>query len=184
MLFLITFALLLMAEGIQGIYRLATRWTHRFALILSGLPVLALIWIMLPNISGVFVAHPAEQGIKPVLKYVAENKAPDDTIYIFHIADPAFNYYAPFYNLDKGNILIGFDAPRKQQALRHFYADMEELKGRERVWFIFTEIAVECSYCSVEDTQTFYVEYLNSLGRMLDRFDAPGSFTFLYSLDE
>ena len=63
--------------------------------------------------------------IRPVIEYVAENRLQDDIVYIFHRTDPVYQYYAPFYGLDTGNIVIGVYDPRKRVAIQNFEDDVD-----------------------------------------------------------
>ena len=181
MLFLVPFALLLMTEGLRGIYWLIAKWKPNFSAILVGVLALAVVWQIAPvtyekAISG------AKDDIRPVLEYVARNRMPGDSLYVFHSTDPVFQYYAPFYGLDTGNVIIGYDTPRKRVALQAFYKDVAGLSGNERVWFVFSEI-LDCSTCDGEGTQAFYIDYINNLGTMLDSFDGAGANAYLYDLN-
>lgn len=180
MLFLIPFALLLMAEGFRAIYRLLAKWKPDFAALFSGILVLAVIWQVVPNtykraISG------QKDDIRPVLAYVAKNRLPDDIVYVFYKTDPAFHYYAPFYGLETGNIVVGVDDPRKRVALQNFEDDIDKLVGNKRVWFLFSEV-VDCPNCQPEDTQSFYLNHINKFGVMIDSFKGSGANAYLYDL--
>jgi len=180
MLFLIPFAFLLMTEGFRGIYWLVAKWKPDFAAVFSGILALAVVWQIVPityekAISG------AKEDIRPVLEYVAENRAQDDIIYVFHRTDPVFQYYAPFYGLDTGNIMIGVYSPSKKVALQNFEDDVDRLGGNERVWFIFSEI-IDCVECEGEDTQAFYLEHINKFGLTTDSYDGSGANAYLYDL--
>jgi len=180
MLFLTPFAFLLMASGLHGLYAFVSRWNRFLALTSCILLAFASLWMASPTSFSVFM-EPGERDIKPALQYIAENRAAEDTIYVFHAADPVFAYYAPFYGLDAGDIVIGFDTPRKKRALEGFYDDVSALQGKEKVWFLFSEI-VDCPGCE-SDQQAFYVEYLNNFGIMLDSFDGSGGNVYLYAMD-
>ncbi len=180
MLFLVPFALLLMAEGFRAIYWLAAKWKPGFAAILSGGLALAVIWQLVPITYEKAIAGEKED-IRPVMEYIAENRLPDDILYVFPRTDPVFNYYAPFYGLEKGNVLIGVDSPRKRAMLQNFTNDVASLVGKERVWFLFSEI-LDCVECKGEDTQAFYLEYLDQFGVIVDQFDGSGANAYLYDL--
>ena len=180
MLFLIPFVLLLMAEGLRGIYWLIARWKPNIAGIFSGVLALAIAWQIVPvtyekAISG------AGENIRPVLEYVAENRRPDDIVYIFYKTDPAYHYYAPFYGLDTGNIMVGVYDPRKRVALQNFEDDVDRLIGKSRVWFIFSGI-IDCVDCEGEDTQAYYLEHINKFGVIIDSYDGSGANAYLYDL--
>ena len=104
----------------------------------------------------------------PVVEYVAENRSSDDTIYVYHIGDSAFHYYAPLYGIDTKNVVTGINSRQKRVALKSFYEDVETLKGNNRVWFIFSGL-IDCDGCE-GDKHLFYVNYLN------ERRNHAGSF--------
>jgi hypothetical protein len=180
MLFLVPFVLLLMAEGFRGIYWLVAKWKPDFAAVLSGILALAVVWQIAP-ITYEKALSGAKEDIRPVLKYVAENRAQDDIVYIFHKTEPVFQYYAPFYDLDSGNVRIGVFDTRKRVALQNFEDDVDRLIGKERVWFIFSEI-LDCVDCPGDNTQGFYLEHINKFGVILDSFDGSGANAYLYDL--
>jgi hypothetical protein len=180
MLFLVPFAFLLMAEGLRWIYAFITKWNHRLALAICVSGGLA-TFLLIASYTLTNFIKPNGDDIRLVLKYVSENRAQQDIVYVFHGADPAFSYYAPFYGLTTGDIRIGNDTTRKKPALQHFYEDVNELKGNSRVWFIFSDI-VDCGGC-VGNMQAFYVDYINNFGSMLDSYRAPGANAYLFNLN-
>ncbi len=179
-LFLAPFVILLAAEGVGRLYSIVARWKRPLGLVVCGLPALIIFGITAPTTFERVLSPYTGADIKPVLQYVAEHRQPDDTVYVFHGSAPAFDYYAPFYGLTSGNIVVGYDTTRKKLALESFYADLSGLEGRERVWFIFSDI-VDCGGCS-GDMQAYYVEYIDRHGRMLDEFDGAGANGYLYDM--
>jgi hypothetical protein len=180
MLFLIPFALLLMAEGSRGIYWLVAKWKPTFAAVVSGILALGVIWQIAP-ITYTKAISGAKEDIRPVLEYVAENRMQDDIVYVFHKTDPVFQYYAPNYGLDTGNIMIGVYDSRKRVALQNFEDDVDKLIGKKRVWFIFSEI-IDCVDCEGEDTQAYYLNHINKFGVITDSYDGSGANAYLYDL--
>ena len=179
MLFLVPFLLLLISEGLGRIFISTAKWNRGLAVVLSVLPAIVLIWPPGTTLDQFFLTTRVPE-VRAVIQYVAENRMPDDIVYVYHGTDPAFHYYAPFYGLNTEDIIVGFDTPRKRVALHRFFDDVEELKGKERVWFIFSDI-VDCGNCD-GDMQAFYVDYLNEFGVMLDQFNASGANAYLYDL--
>jgi hypothetical protein len=180
MLFLVPFTFFLMAAGLQGIYWLAAKINRFLALSACSALALAAFWMIAPYTFNV-AANPGEDDIKPALQHIATNRVEGDTLYVLHAADPVFRYYAPFYGLDTGEVIIGFDTPRKKLALQGFQDDVKALWGRDRVWFLFAEI-VDCPGCD-SDQQAFYLEYINQFGVMLDSFDGSSGNAYLYDLN-
>ena len=180
MLFLIPFVLLMMAEGFRGIYWLVARWKPSVAAVFSGVLALAVAWQIVPVTYEKAVSG-AVENIRPVLQYVAENRMPDDVVYIFYKTDPVYHYYAPFYGLDTGNIMVGIYDPRKNVALQNFEDDVDRLIGKSRVWFIFSGI-IDCADCEGDDTQAYFLKHINKFGVIIDSFDGSGANAYLYDL--
>jgi len=179
-LFLLPFAMLLMAEGLRCIYSIVARWNRLLSLLVSGIPVMVTLWFLVPIVYWYFLSPPVSADIKPVMQYVANNRKMEDVIYVYHSSDPAFRYYAPFYGLAEGNVIIGFETTRKKLALRRFYEDVDALQGYDRVWFIFSDI-VDCGGCE-GGMQQYYVDYLDGFGTLLDSSYASGANAYLYAM--
>ena len=182
MLFLVPFAFLLITEGIRTIYWLIAKWKPNIATIVSGLLALTIIWQIAPITYEKAISR-TKEDIRPVLVYIAENKQPDDILYVFHRTEPTFRYYAPFYGLDSGNVIIGVADTRKQITLHYYYDDVVSLIGNQRVWFLFSEV-VECVNCAEEDTQEFYLEIIDEFGTLIDSYDGSGANAYLYDLSQ
>ena len=179
-LFLIPLLFLLMAEGLGGIYRLLARWRPDVSALVSTLLALAIVWQIAPITYGKAVRMPGK-NIRYVFQYVAENRRPEDTLYIFHLTDVVFTYYAPAYGLDSGDIVRGVYYSNRKAAFQSFQDDVQGLAGDPRVWFIFSEL-VDCLDCGGEDTQGYYLAYINHFGAMIDSFDGADANAYLYDL--
>lgn len=180
MLFLIPSILLLMTEGIRNIYLFFAKWQRGPALILSGIPVVVMLWFLTPLAMDVFKSPQKISEIKPVMEYIGKNKAQGDVIYVYYGSSPAFIYYAPFYHLDPTHAVFGSDSPRKKVALDSFFDDVEKLRGTNRAWFIFSDIA-DCGGCD-GDMRVFFTDYLDKFGTMLDSSQSTAAGAYLYDL--
>ena len=181
MLFLVPFVLFLIAEGLGRIYLLVAKWHVGIARVVYVLPALVLFLLPASVAWEYFVTPNVSVNIKPVMQYVAEHRQEDEIIYVFHTGGSTFSYYAPFYNLEHEDILTGKGSLVKRIALEGFYNDVQTLKGKARVWFIFSGI-IDCGSCQ-GDMQLFYVNYLNKRGTMLDSVRAVGAGAYLYDLN-
>jgi hypothetical protein len=180
LLFLLPFAMLLMAEGLRFVFTILSRWNRKVAFAISAVPVLVTLWLLVP-VTAWFFAYPAMGAdIKPVLQYVSENKRPRDIVYVYYGSVPAFDYYEAFYGLGQGNVILGFETLNRRLALRRFYEDVDAFVGRERVWFIFSDI-VDCGGCE-GNAQQYFVDYLDGYGKQLDSAHAPGANVYLYRM--
>jgi hypothetical protein len=180
-LFLVPFVLFLLAEGLGAVYSLLAKWNVWVARVVFVLPALVLFFLPMISTWDMFLHPSVPENIKPVLQYVSEHHEKEDTIYIYHTSGFVFKYYAPFYGLQDATVLTGRNDPIKRVALQHFEEDVEKtLKGRDRVWFIFSGI-IDCGGCEGE-MQSYYVDYLNQHGTMLESADGVGANAYLYDL--
>lgn len=180
-LFLIPFMMLLVAEAFGWIYSIITRWHLGLARLAYSILVVVFFFQSANPAMEFFLKPYNGADLKPVMEYVANHRSSSETIYVYHSADPAFNYYAPLYGIDAENVLIGYDTPQKRVALKGFFDDVKKLQGHDRVWFIFSDI-FDCGGCE-GDMQLFYVEHLNGVGTMLDSVHATGANAYLYDLN-
>lgn len=181
MLFLVPYVLLLITEGLGWIYAIVSKWNAAIARVIYAILALV-IFIPTASVTTPYFLEPSQRpNIKPVMEYVAKNGLPSEDIYVFHSADSAFSYYAPFYGLDSRTVLIGKSANTKGDELNRFFHDVETFKGRDGIWFIFYGVT-DCGGCE-GDTLSFYVNYLNERGTMLDSFNAIGADAYLYNIN-
>jgi hypothetical protein len=139
--------------------------------------------LLLPaqNAMGVFKSPSTASEIKPIMKYIEENRKRGDVIYIHYRSVTAFTYYAPFYRLDSENIIAGVDRQDPKKAISRFREDVKSLKGNDRVWFVISEV-VECGDCVGSPSQ-FFIDYLDENGAMIDSVKSVNSGAYLYDLN-
>jgi len=177
-LFLLPFFFFLLAEAFRLLYALLRKWHWGIAGAAYLTLSIFILWMPFKITLQNFRSPRLGAHIKPVMVYVAENRDIEDVVYIYHGARPSFNYYAPFYGLDQGNVITGIDLANAQ-ALEQFYKHVgNKLDGNPRVWVIFSHI-VDCGGCE-GDMETFYVNYLNEYGDILDEYRASGASVYLY----
>lgn len=181
MLFLVPLVFILATEGLNGVYSIFAKRNRVLALILPALPILVTLWLITPGAMQNFMTPYLNEDIKSVLHYVSENRKPNDMVYVFHDASYAFSYYASQYDMNDANVIVGIDAPKRKASLQRFFADIEALRGKERIWFIFTEV-YGCGECE-GDKQQYYVDYLNDNGIQIDVFHAWGANAYLYDFN-
>jgi 4-amino-4-deoxy-L-arabinose transferase-like glycosyltransferase len=141
------------------------------------------------------------QEIKPALEHVQENKQANDVIYLYYWAEPAFRYYAKYYdfNYEDCHIITPLptnkytkevDYSRNKRNLKpvrvnetqcilgiseYFGGSKRELdKLRGRVWFIFSHVGGH--------RRELFVKHLDKRGTRLDEKIQPGVFVYLYKL--
>jgi hypothetical protein len=180
MLFLVPLALLLMTEGIGRIYLLLARWQKHAALVLCGIPIAIMLFLPIQNAISGFRFPSTISEMKPVMKYMEENKKAGDVIYIHYLSVPTFIYYAPFYHLDGENIIAGVDRQDPKKALDRFLIDVKDFRGNDRVWLVMAEHP----YCGCEgDSNEYFINYFDKYGLMLDSVLSTNSAAYLYDLN-
>lgn len=177
-LFLVPTVLLLMAEGAEVL-----RSTASSTLPAAGVVLITLLFLdpgayilnhfARPNspISQPGVMFPEE--IRPVVAYVRNHEKPEDLVYIFYGAEPAFDYYAERERFPLSNVEIGTAAGGDP---RVYESDLGRLRGH-RAWVVLSHIRG----AGAQDSK--YIEfYLDSLGPRLDSLSVAGAETYLYDL--
>jgi hypothetical protein len=177
-LFLVPPVLLLMAEGAEAIRSSAS----------ASLPATGVVLITLLFLDpGTYILHHfakphseivqpgvmLPEEIRPVVSYVRNHEKPDDLVYVFYGAEPAFDYYAERDSFPRNNVEIGRAAGND---LRIYESDLDRLRGR-RVWVLLSHIH------GAGAQESKYIEfYLGGLGPRLDSLFVAGAEAYLYDL--
>lgn len=174
-LFLTPFFILVIAEGVAY---LCAQFPRRKATGVLGGVLAGLLLIPPANRATSFVFQPEmKEEIRPVLAYVKTHQQPTDRIY----AD-AFNhvqYYADKFGYTKADYVSGYGEifnyrnPVTPQALQN-YLKANNLQSGQRVWFVFAGVS--------KKGRDEVKARLDSIGQLLDYFEQPGAYTYLYQL--
>lgn len=175
LLFLAPSLILITISGVEYLIRIFTKLTRNKINII----------ILFALLFGVF-AHPIEasysnlitpnkrEDIKPVLQGIKDNLQPGDVIFVYYGAEPAFRYYAPYYDLwAPESILIGtksLTGPDK------YIRELEPLRERKRVWMIFSHNVVR----SGTNEEAYILNCLGGSEKALRSFQAQDSRAYLY----
>jgi hypothetical protein len=162
---LFTFLLpgLLLATA-AGAEQVLARWPRRaqvltpaFLAVLGGSPVYALATALPPY---------RLQHLRPVVEHIVARRESGDAVYVFYGAGQAFHYYADRYGLKLDTTVMGrcsVGAPRE------YLRQLDQLRGRPRVWVVLTHDQRLGKEYSV------IVDYLERIGRRTEGVDVPGS---------
>ncbi|WP_187329319.1 glycosyltransferase family 39 protein [Halomicronema hongdechloris] len=122
------------------------------------------------------------EEIKPVMAYVQAHQQPGDTLYVFQRGIRQFEFYADRYGYEAGEYIAGVDSlddldghQVSAQERTRYINDLNQLRGRSRVWVLF-------SHAWVEAENQLMLSHLNCLGDRLDSFATVGAFVYLYDL--
>jgi 4-amino-4-deoxy-L-arabinose transferase-like glycosyltransferase len=174
-LFLVPIIFILIAEGIERIRSIMVNYSQLVASFTAV--ALTLLLLAQPVIIAIDkLQNPTiREHIRPIVEYVSRNRYNSDVIYVHHGSRPALKYYAPFYGFNESDYRVGvraIDEPIQ------YWKDIDTLKGKDRVWFIFGHHLSKDKI----DERLYYLIHLNKIGKKIDEFTAPGAAVYLYDL--
>lgn len=183
-LFLMPSLLFFIAEGIEDI-REKTR--HNIPVINTLLIGLLLFHPVLAAGSHLFKPVSLEhEEVKPVLNYIRKNWQDGDVLYLHYRVHPAFTYYSKKYDFRDSDYIVGAYAGDKDNQwafspdyLRVYTDDINILRGKKRVWMLFTYTPLLHKGI---DERIFFEYYLNTIGKQLDFIENDGPAVYLYDL--
>lgn len=200
-LFITPAVLLFIAEGVEHIRE---KTSQNSSLVWIVLVVLLFIH---PSATAVYhIKKPfSREEIKPVLSYVRSNWQEGDVLYLYYMSLRAFDYYSKYYPdyYFKENEYISGRAPqdwyslyrRKEfkgwwdkdrpfmqpnsDILREYTEDLDKLRGRKRVWVLFSSIVNKGGILE----ENYFIYYLDRLGKQIDSFGkVANASVYLYDL--
>lgn len=143
---------------------------------ISGLLAIFLVVVNAQTAAMNFIQPKYQEHIRPALEYLRDHRKPGDLIYIYHWAEPAIRFYAPKYKFVMSDFNIGVDHHDQPEL---YHAELDALRGQERVWFIFSHVYEQGSF----NERDYILEYLDSIGRRSRQIDLPGTSVYLYLYD-
>jgi hypothetical protein len=119
--------------------------------------------------AALHLRHPrVGEEIKPILSYLSHHGRTNDVLYVYGGAEPAFQYYLPFYRLDNFRVVQG---PFNDHAQQHALNELNQLRGSGRTWVLFSHF-----------DKSFFLEHLEKVGEPLDQMSVQGAWLGLYDL--
>jgi hypothetical protein len=177
LLFLMPLLLLLLAEGAELFQKVLLRVNRPMAGLAYASLVVYLLYGPVDAAYKNVQSPPLVEHIKATMSYMSKRYLRTDVIYVYYGARPAFEFYAPLYGFESADYIIG-SSSRKDPS--KYIADIEQLEGKRRVWFIFTH---NCSFCTVNE-QNFILKHLNKIGSKKDEYISDGTAVYLYDLGQ
>jgi len=169
LLFAVPLLILLVAEGAAIVAGITWDRAPAIAVILVGL----LVFYPATEALESAVAPKGREEIKPVLAYVMAHRRDGDELYLYGPARFAFQYYAVMGGW-KLPVMVGVDMQATEYST--LGDDLERLRGRGRMWVIFSHIR--------GDEDKFSLFYLDRIGHRTDAFNAQGAAAYLYDFRE
>jgi 4-amino-4-deoxy-L-arabinose transferase-like glycosyltransferase len=175
LLFLSPLIFILLAEGLGATSLLlrtkpaASSWT-------LGLLAVTLIFFNAQTAVQNFATPKMREHIRPTMESLREHRRDGDLVYVYYWAEPAVRFYAPKYGFSMDEFINGADHHANPELYR---AELEALRGRERVWFLFSHVYEDGDF----NERDFILSYVNSIGELSREVRFPGTSVYLYLYD-
>jgi hypothetical protein len=168
LLFLIPAALVVIAAGVEYVARKKPPYS-----LAAGWAIAALLLIQPVGGATSNMLRPRD-NVRPVMDYVRAHFQPGDVIYVYHHQRQSFQYYAKRYGFNEGDYVLGVDArdeSKKRADWEAYREDLDQLRGRSRVWVVFSHVrAIQ----NVREDE-FMLRYLSKMGTKLEEFVPAGA---------
>jgi hypothetical protein len=174
LLFLVPAVVLLVSSGIQLLL------TNKLPLQIAGV-LLALLLVFKPLAGAASHARwgSSSRDIRTIMSYVRDRKQPGDLTYFYHGQRDAFHYYSSKLGFSEDEYMLGAEPPGKvrgQAILEYDKTDLDRLRGRGRVWLVFSNVR------TYKDTneETFMCSYVDEFGMRLEQHKHSGVAAYLF----
>jgi hypothetical protein len=174
-LFMLPLVVVVVAAGVDSV------WSFFPGRRLAG-NLLVVALLCLPTLAAVrsFTHPPRCEEIKSVLSHLARHRRPADTVWLYPGAGPAFRFYTRFVEPARWADLEPVWGRSHRKHWRDYWSDLQELRGRERVWMVFTHVHGGDG----ADERRLILFMLDQIGRRESRFAADGAWIYLYDLSQ
>jgi hypothetical protein len=171
-LFIVPLLALLVAAGVDALLR-EPQPLPRLAGVLLAFIIMAPP--VMKSMGAVLGTHGREE-IGPVLRHVATQWQPGDTLYLHWGAELGYTRYAPRVGMPASvTPIVGV---KRQGDWFAYYEDMAKLAGRERVWVVFSHVAGSAD----ASEERMIVVALDHMGQRLEVVRESGAGAYLYDL--
>ena len=124
-----------------------------------------------------FVDPQPADGLRPIMARLAEQRQPEDWVYVYPWAHPTFRYYAPRYGIAEDHVVTDISSRRDWG---YYLGGIEPLRGHDRVWFVFEHAGENLS----AGEEQFFTTYLDRIGTRLEHVASRTAGVYLYDLSD
>ena len=124
-----------------------------------------------------FITPKYFEHLRPTVGFLAESWKAGDTLFVSYGAVPAFEFYAPMYELENVSYISGQgeDYANPESILER----VEPLKNEHRVWVLLSHVYEKGTF----NEKDFLISYLDEIGDKKREFREPGTSVYLYLYD-
>ncbi len=171
LLFAVPFTVILVACGMRSLFSALPQDRRGIAWLCVGL----LLFHPLYRTTTVLNQPWWNEEVRPAIEFIAQQRLPQDKIYVYHAAEPLFRYYAPRFGLDDE---ARYHVGRVSQGDFSVLVEDVDAMGEGRVWFLFAHVY---AFKNISE-QAYMLERLEQVGVRLATMETPGAAVFLYEL--
>jgi hypothetical protein len=106
-----------------------------------------------------------------------------DILYIYYASAMSFQYYSERHLLEPMDEIAGRHSTEDWKLFR---TDLEQLRGKGRVWILFSHVYPFSAGIHTSapgfDEERLFLDYLDSIGKKLDRARETGASVYLFDL--
>lgn len=173
LLFLAPIFIVFIGEGVNFALRIKHRSIAKLSLSLALIFLLPTLW----EGTKILFYRTRVEEMRPVVNYLNLHRKTDDILYIYYASNAAYQYYATKNNLTDVKYIVGTD---RTTNINKYISDLNQLKGKERVWIIFSHVVVQRDV----NEEELFLRHLDTIGRRKTYFKATGASIYLYDLTE
>lgn len=184
-LFLAPFLLIVLVEGAGYFWQLCRPrggWKSALSSAVALAIMAAMVYQPVARALRIFVLPEVnqKQEIRAVLAHIIEQQQPQDWVYVFQRGKYQFLYYADRPGYRPRHFIVGVDdldhidgKDLSEEEKRRYRADLDQLRGRDRVWILF-------SHTAMGGERRFIEAYLDEMGQKIGEYHQVGAFAYLY----
>jgi len=154
-LFLLPLVAALLGASMDALYKIVRRLAGNIP---AGLLTVALgvVFVFAPvQASAEPLIHPyMHEDISQALSALRQARQPEDAVYIYPAASPAFLYYAPRYGFALEDFVVG-DYLQGQSNIKQIRADLQPLQNAPRLWILFAHVYAEGDFNEMQAALNF-----------------------------
>lgn len=106
--------------------------------------------------------------LKPALSFMEDNAQTTDLVYLYHYTGGTYIYYAPLYNLDKLDRIMGQDYSKNP---RKYQQEILSFPPGQRIWFVFSFVGqARVSKDMDQNEREYILNFLDEHGSLIKEF--------------
>ena len=175
-LFLVPIGLILIGKAVEAIYERLQRNKLPSVLLVSLLAAFLLYGPVSTSLQN-FLAPKYFEHIRPTMETLRDSWKDGDAMFVSYGSLPAFQFYAPFYDLQSTPYALG--RREDYQNPQAILTQLVPYQGQPRMWVLFSHVYERGDF----NEREFILNYLDQVGEKKREFRVPGTSVFLYLYD-